>query len=214
LTLNWTRFNQPVALSLQIHLGVAALIFLLFWLQHGIPQTQKIAIEVYEFPKVAPVQIAPQTLKPEPPKPEQRQVFGRSRKSLTSDSAGAVDIKTGNTVTKENDDLKLQPSDADALPIPTDDYLVARMPKLKSEIRIPYPPEAKKNNIEGPVVMDILIDKSGRVRTVQLVRGPGFGLNEAATQALQQFTFEPAATADGPVAVKIRYTYRFVLESR
>lgn len=214
MTLNWTRFNQPVALSVQIHCAVALVILLLIWFQQGIPQSQKINIEVYEFPKVAQVQVAPQTMKPEPPKPEQRQVFGRSRKSLTSDSPGAVDVKMGNTVTKENDDLKLQPSDADALPIPTDDYLVTRMPKLKSEIRIPYPPEAKKNNIEGPVVMDILIDKTGRVRSVQLVRGPGFGLNEAATQALQQFAFEPAVTNDGPVAVKIRYTYRFVLESR
>jgi len=214
LSLRGTPLKKPWAISVQIHLVLGFVILILFWWQGRGPQKQKIEIEVLQFPKPSAVQVAPKALKLDPPKKEQRQVFGRNRNSMTSESPGSADLKAGNTVAKDNDDLKLQPSDADTLPIPTDDYLVQRMPKLKSEIRINYPAEAKKNNIEGPVVMDILIDKNGRVRSTQLVRGPGFGLNEAATEALMQFTFEPAMTADGPVAVKIRYTYRFVLESR
>jgi protein TonB len=88
------------------------------------------------------------------------------------------------------------------------------MPKLKSEVRIPYPEEAKKASVEGPVVMDLLIDADGKVRKVDLIKGPGYGLNEAAVAALKGFEFIPARMSDHSVAVKIRYTYRFILENR
>ena len=115
---------------------------------------------------------------------------------------------------KEQDNLKLDPNDLDSLPIPADDFLVSSMPQLMSEIRIQYPDEAKKAGIEGPVVMDLLIDAQGSVRQVSLIKGPGFGLNEAALAAIKDFKFRPAKIKDQAVAVKIRYTYRFVLENR
>jgi protein TonB len=117
-------------------------------------------------------------------------------------------------VAKEMDNLKLDANDADSIPIPTDDYLVTSMPVLTSEIRISYPPQAKQASIEGPVVMDLIIDDQGKVRQVSLVRGPGYGLDEAAIEAIQKFQFRPAQIADKSVAVKIRYTYRFILENR
>jgi protein TonB len=86
------------------------------------------------------------------------------------------------------------------------------MPELKSEFRIPYPPEAKQKGIQGAVVMDILIDAQGTVRDAKLIEGPGSGLNEAALEAVKKFKFSPAFMQDKPVAVKIRYAYRFILE--
>jgi protein TonB len=100
------------------------------------------------------------------------------------------------------------------LPSPADEFLVTSMPVLVSEVRIPYPEEAKKAGIEGPVVMDLLIDEQGKVRQVSLIKGPGFGLNDAALAAIKSFLFRPARIKDQSVAVKIRYTYRFVLENR
>ncbi len=145
-----------------------------------------------------------------PPKEKPRAVYGVSRKAITSND-GEV-LKAGNTVAKAPDTEVLKPGDADSLPTPTDEYLVTRMPELASEARIPYPPEAQKKGVEGPVVMDILIDCQGVVREASLVSGPGSGLNEAALAAVRNFKFKPALLQDKPVAVRIRYAYRFVLQ--
>lgn len=142
--------------------------------------------------------------------PKKRAVFGLSRKAITSEQG--EEVKAGNTTAKAPDQEKLRPGDEDALPIPADEYLVTQMPVLKLEVRVPYPEEAKKRGVQGAVTLDLLIDGSGTVREVQLVQGPGFGLNEAAITAARQFRFEPARMDNQTVAVRIRYVYRFVLE--
>ena len=167
-------------------------------------------IEVLEFPKLASqvMQITP--TKALPKKPKQHEVFGVSRKSLTSETGEIA--KAGNTLAKAPDQEKLNVNDPDSIPIPTEDYLITKMPVLKAEIRIPYPPEAKKKGVQGAVIMDILIDSSGRVREVNLVDGPAPDLNSAAVTATKNFLFTPALMQEKAVAVRIRYAYRFVLE--
>ncbi|GIL18853.1 MAG: protein TonB [Oligoflexia bacterium] len=208
--------RHPLAVSSLGHLTVILIGLALVFRPDLRPK--KIEIEVFEMPKVAPPSVVQNpTATPKPktvPKEEKRQVFGVSRKAITTESEGAAEIKQGNTVAKAQDDLKLNKDDEDSLPIPTDDYLVTAMPRIQKEFRVPYPEEAKKAGVEGPVVMDVLIDDQGRVRQVELIRGPGFGLNEAAMSALRQFEFAPARVSEKAVAVKIRYTYRFVLETR
>lgn len=140
-----------------------------------------------------------------------RQVFGVNREALTDDS-GEVAVKPGNTLAKTPDSLALKPDDPSSLPIPTEEYLVTRMPELLSEVRVPYPIEAKQKHVQGPVVFDLLLDATGQVRESQLITGPGFGLNEAALQAIRKFRFKPALVEDKAVAIRFRYTYRFVLE--
>lgn len=213
LTAGWSR--QPLTLSLGLHLGILLLGLIAFFIKNNI-FSQTIAIDVVEYPTQAAVVNIPPVKIEEKPKPieQPRSVFGVTKKSLTVSSEEAVAVKAGNTVAKEQDDLKLDDKDAESLPIPSDEVLVTSMPVLMQEFRIPYPEEAKKANVEGPVVLDLLIDDQGQVRQVQLVRGPGYGLNEAASDALKKFKFRPARIQDKTVAVKIRYTYRFILENR
>ncbi len=101
---------------------------------------------------------------------------------------------------------------SDALPVATEEYLVSSMPIIKVEVKADYPLLAKQKKIEGPVLLDILIDDKGIVRTAKIIKGPGFGLNEAAKKALVKFIFIPARVNSKNVAVKIRYTYNFILE--
>lgn len=209
--------SNPLLVSIAIH-SLIGFVWVVLWLGRGIDFTKrKVDFEVIEYPapRTATLQPTKPIEKPKAPPPE-RAVFGVSRKAITATTSApnAAEVKQGNTVAKEQDNLQLNKDDADSLPIPADDFLLTSMPKLKSEVRIPYPPEAKKANVEGPVVMDILIDKEGRVRKVDLIKGPGFGLNEAAVAAVQGFEFSPAKVGEDTVAVKIRYTYRFVLENR
>lgn len=202
--------------SFCIHLAILLPVLGGFFIDYKTPPKENVEIEVYEFPKAQQTEI-------KPPKPlveqkkaievdKPRQVFGVSRKALTDSTGSAsVEVKAGNTVAKAEDDLKLRSDDADSLPIPTDEYLVSDLPRLKREVRIPYPADARQKGIEGPVIMDLLIDQQGKVRQVTLVSGPGAGLNEAATKAIGGFEFSPAKVDGQPVAVRIRYTYRFSL---
>jgi protein TonB len=176
-------------------------------------RTENLDITVLENPKTETKAIS--VSKPEPKKntPKPRAVFGISRKALTApDDSGAEEVKAGNTVAKTPDQEKLKPEDADSLPVPTEEYLVSSMPKLAEEVRVPYPPEARRKGIEGPVVMDLLIDATGHVREATLLQGPDESLNQAALAAVKGFRFTPALVQDKPVAVRIRYAYRFVLE--
>nr|BFD64438.1 hypothetical protein BdHM001_31190 [Bdellovibrio sp. HM001] len=89
---------------------------------------------------------------------------------------------------------------------------ITRLPKVKREVKAQYPAEAKSAGVDGPVLLEILIDRHGQVRQVKVLSGPGYGLNESAVAALKSFEFQPAFKGKESVAVKIRYTYRFKLE--
>lgn len=203
--------KKPLKTSLLLHVFLALFAGLVFILGQ-LPD--RVDIDVIEAPVVstaASLKTMPQTL-PKTQKQENRKqaVFGASRKALTQESGDAV--KLGNTVAKTPDAKTLKTDDPDALPIPAEEYLVSQMPKLISEVRVDYPAEAKKKGIQGAVVFDILIDASGKVRDIKLLEGLGSGLDEAAMAAIKGFVFEPAAIEGKPVAVRIRYAYRFVLE--
>jgi protein TonB len=47
---------------------------------------------------------------------------------------------------------------------------------------------------------------------VKLLKGLGYGLDEAAQGAIMKFEFEAAKIGSAPVPVWLRYTYKFVLE--
>lgn len=144
---------------------------------------------------------------------QKRSVFGVKRNSLTGPAnASNPVVKQGNTTAKAEDQLKLKNSDADEIPIPTASYLVNEMPKLKREVKIPYPPQSRQNGLEGAVLMDLIIDQQGRVRDAKVIQSPAQDLADAAKTAAYQFEFSPARIGDNPVAVRIRYSYRFILE--
>lgn len=89
---------------------------------------------------------------------------------------------------------------------------LTRLPKIKNEVRVEYPSEAKESGISGSVVLEVIIGKDGQVKAAKIVKGPGHGLDEAALKAITQFEFQPAFKDKEPVAVKIQYTYRFKLD--
>jgi len=198
--------------SVGLHLGLFIFIAM-FWVLNPIKrQPKRVEFEILQAPKIAKP-ITDARIAKVAPAPSGRRVFGVSRKAVTVPAQGAPDVKQGNTLGTVHDDKVLNPDDPDALPNAVDEYLVQSMPSLQSEVRVPYPAEAKKGQIQGAVLMDILIDHLGNVREVKLVDGPGHGLNEAAVEAVKNFKFKPALSQEGrSVAVRIRYAYRFILE--
>lgn len=209
-----SRISKSLQHSLLIHFCFLGLILglLLFqnWRSHRTPDWEVIDIRVSP-PRAVNVPLQISEAPPPPATPPARKVFGVSRNAVTTDSASAASVKLGNTVATPQDNLKLGEDDATNLPIPTDEFLVTQMPRRKLEVRADYPEVARKQGIEGVVEMDLLIDREGRVRDVKVVRGIGFGLDESAVRAVEQMLFEPARVENEPVAVRIRYGYRFEL---
>jgi len=89
---------------------------------------------------------------------------------------------------------------------------VSELPVLIDEVKAPYPPGAKKEGIEGQVILQLTIDDYGKVAVVKRISGPGHGLDEAAEKAAAQFRFKPAKYNGLAVATQIRYVYSFEID--
>lgn len=74
-----------------------------------------------------------------------------------------------------------------------------------------YPETARKNGIEGEVVLDLVVGKTGDVESVEVSESdPAF--DEAATEAVRQWKFRPARKQDEPVSVYFTVKVRFRLD--
>jgi protein TonB len=78
--------------------------------------------------------------------------------------------------------------------------------------RIKYPVLLKKQGIEGVVILELYIDKYGIIRNIKVLKDPGYGLAQAAIEALDGIRCEPAKANGVPVAVRFRYPIRFMLK--
>lgn len=62
-----------------------------------------------------------------------------------------------------------------------------------------YTKEAKDKKIEGDVVVQVVFLASGQVQVQRVIRGLGYGLDEAAQQAAREIKFKPARQDGQPV---------------
>jgi len=76
-----------------------------------------------------------------------------------------------------------------------------------------YPSEARREGIEGRVLLQVFIDKKGRVYKVRVLKDPGGGLGKVARKSMFKERWNPARDKSGnAVDTIITYTYVFVLE--
>jgi protein TonB len=74
-----------------------------------------------------------------------------------------------------------------------------------------YPEMARKIGIEGTVVILAYVEKNGTVSRTEVVKGIGFGCDEAAAKAVEKTKFIPGLQGEKPVRVKIALQVRFKL---
>ena len=74
-----------------------------------------------------------------------------------------------------------------------------------------YPEIAKRIGIEGTVVIIAYIEKDGTVSRTEVLKGIGFGCDEAAATAVAKTRFIPGLQREKPVRVKIAVPLRFRL---
>jgi TonB family protein len=75
-----------------------------------------------------------------------------------------------------------------------------------------YPEDARRAGVQGVVVLETVIDESGRVAEVEVLKGAPLGLTEAAAEAVRQWLFKPAVLEGQPVAVRYVLTVKFRLD--
>ncbi|NMO21659.1 energy transducer TonB [Pyxidicoccus fallax] len=139
-------------------------------------------------------------------------VVGMTMSSTTSGGSFAAPV--GNTLYGRTADRAKAPQEVKAYSAPkyTPIYQVDREPELANEVKIPYPEEARRAGIEGTVTLAITIDNEGRVVAVKVINGPGYGLNEAARDAIRRFRFKPAIKGGEAVSTEMKYSYTFLLD--
>lgn len=82
-----------------------------------------------------------------------------------------------------------------------------------SERTPPYPRQARRQGIQGQVVLRVCVGTSGEVSKVEVKKSLGFGCDEAASEwARTRWRFEPARQGGQPIPMCITAPVTFVLE--
>jgi protein TonB len=84
-------------------------------------------------------------------------------------------------------------------------------PKLLREVRASYTDEARRANLNGEVVLEIVVRRDGSVGDVRILQRLGSGLDERAVQAVRQWRFAPARLKGTPVDVVVEVAVEFKL---
>jgi len=71
-----------------------------------------------------------------------------------------------------------------------------------------YPEFAREAQIQGRVVLHVLVDKNGRVKNVKVIKSVK-GLDDAAVEAVKKWVFKPALSQNKPVAVWVEVPMEF-----
>jgi protein TonB len=139
-------------------------------------------------------------------------VVGLSLSSTTAGGSFAVGV--GNTSYGKASNTATDPSQVQAYRAPK--YVppggADTEPALASEFKPAYPDEAKKNEIEGTVVLRVNIDENGNVTDAKVQKGLGYGLDEASISAMRKFKFKPATKGGEAVATTILYNFSWYLD--
>ena len=76
----------------------------------------------------------------------------------------------------------------------------------------PYTEEARKNKLQGKMLLKVLVGEDGKAKKVRVVRPLGMGLDETAEQAVYSWRFSPARdAAKRPIASWVTIETRFQL---
>lgn len=86
---------------------------------------------------------------------------------------------------------------------------VAAMQKFIADNLI-YPEKAKKNNIEGKVVIEFIIEKDGSVSNVSIIEDIGGGCGMAAKRMVESMPkWKPASLVNQPIRFSIKLPIQF-----
>jgi TonB family protein len=103
-------------------------------------------------------------------------------------------------------------------------FVVEKMPEFPGgfdamfdfiKANLEYPQEAKDAEIEGIVFVSFVVEKDGSVSSIKLLRGIGYGCDEAAMDVVRKMPkWKPATQRGKPVRVQYQLPFNFKLENK
>ena len=84
-------------------------------------------------------------------------------------------------------------------------------PQILREVKPQYTEEARRRNVEGEVVLEVIVQADGSVGRVRVLQGLGSGLDQRAADAVRQWRFSPARRHGSPVDVLVEIAVDFRL---
>ena len=111
----------------------------------------------------------------------------------TGDGSGRVNASRGNGAVRQ---AGFGDADAAAAPPakPKTQEVAPRITpaEILSKPTPAYTDEARRLHVEGEVLLEVVLEASGKLKVVRVVRGLGHGLDESAIRAAEQINFKPA----------------------
>ncbi len=84
-------------------------------------------------------------------------------------------------------------------------------PNVLSKVDPEYTREARKANLEGSVLLSMVVGRDGLAHDIKVVNGLGSGLDEEAIRAAKKWRFVPGQKNDEPVSVQATIEMKFTL---
>jgi TonB family protein len=84
-------------------------------------------------------------------------------------------------------------------------------PGLLREVKPQYTEEARRQGVEGDVVLEIVVRADGSVGAITILQRLGSGLDQRAIEAVRQWRFSPARRYGTPVDVLVEVAVEFKL---
>jgi TonB family protein len=85
-------------------------------------------------------------------------------------------------------------------------------PTVIKKVNPTYPEEARKEGIEGMVILEATIDTEGNVTKVKVLKGEIESLNKAAVEAIRQWKYEPIIVEGKAMPSTFTVTIKFALD--
>jgi len=77
-----------------------------------------------------------------------------------------------------------------------------------------YPLRARRLQREGRVLLQLDLDRTGKLREAEVIEAAGYGFDESALAAVRRSRFAPATHNDVPVACQALLPVRFEIRER
>lgn len=129
-----------------------------------------------------------------------------SPKDLTGGSAGTG---LGSLVSNSSPGLPAPPKPVEPTPARGGQVV---SPRLLHSVPLSYPALAASSHIEGDVVIEAVIDPTGKVTSTKVISGPGL-LRNSAMDTVRKQRYSPATLDGKPITIEYKVTIRFRLNN-
>lgn len=128
--------------------------------------------------------------------------------SMTAGSTRVADAKGGGA---GNGAATAASGDGAASAVTYSVNAVSAPAKLVSSVTAAYPTDARADDVEGDVGLEIVVDVEGRVVDARVVTRAGHGFDESAVAAIKRYRFSAAQRQGRNVRVRMPWTVQFRL---